>query len=177
MGQLLAAGLPGQGSRFREQRVVLKGVLLKRGRLNLAHKGRLFVLTADGGLHYLASKSGQLAPGDKVHPYECTLKRTIPIGARSSVRDGGAHGGLHLVYVDALPAPGARAERRFVLATRDREDHAMWLSVLLRVQAMGLVPPTPPTEDGGPPRTDGGEPPADSDSEPPDADSEDPRWL
>ena len=153
MEELLAAGLPGHGGRFRSLRVLLKGVLMKRGRFNVSFKGRLFVLTEDGSLHYLVSPSGHLFPGDKVHTYECTLKKSIHIGTNSAVRDGGLHGGMFLLHVHAPAAPaaaGLQGARRFELAAKDKETHALWLSTLLNVQALGLEPPPPPaaTEEG-----------------------------
>ena len=143
MEDLLSEGLPGQGSKFRGLRVVLKGVLLKRGRFNMAFKGRLFLLTEDGSLHYLASKSGHLAPGDKVHGYECIHKKSIHVGAKSTVYDGGFKNGTHHIYVEAPEPTGAHLTRRFEFATREKETCALWLSTLQRVQSIGLEQPAP----------------------------------
>jgi hypothetical protein len=160
--ELLAEGLPGQGSKYRGLRVVLKGVLQKRGKFNTAFKGRLFLLTEDGCLHYLASKSGRLAPGDKVHSYECTHKKTIHIGAATAVRDGGFGGGMYRINatVDSAAAAAAAAAgpnkaRRFEFATPDKETYALWLTTLLRIRAMGLEPPQPPKVDADAPAGSG----------------------
>ena len=124
----------GEGLRFQDCAVALKGVLLKRGRLNGGYRPRLFALAEDGGLHYFKSLSGlELRPGSRVHLYECAHTGRIQLAPGGAPIDAGEQDGLHALVVAAADDAGGGGARLVHLAAPTRGEAEVWLAALRRV--------------------------------------------
>ena len=124
---------------FRGQPIILQGLLLKRGKINVAYQCRLFVLTNDGVLHYFIHEGMDLRPGLKVHIYECTHKCSIYIGKDSEIEDGGMDLGMHTISIRVSKQTAfGLSTRTYHVATSSLEEHRTWLDALHVVRAGGF---------------------------------------